>query len=151
MKIAVSSIPRGYQFPGPDGNWLLDKHRAQIFAAAPGAQLVEISAHQLAEVEGIEVLLAEGGNRVHYGGELDWEDYRRFFTPSLRWVQLCSADFSDNLTPEIVAGTVVLTNAIRRRATDSYPSSSSDSGSSTSALSFTRNCTASRPSTIRWS
>lgn len=111
MKIAVSGIPRGYQFPGADGNWLLDKHRAQILAAAPGAQLVEIPAHQVAEVADIEVLLAEGGNRVHYHGELDWEDYGKFFTPSLRWVQLCSAGFSDNLTPEIVAGTVVLTNA----------------------------------------
>lgn len=40
------------------------------------------------KVEGVEVLLAEGGNRVHYGEELDWEDYLKFFTPSLKWVML---------------------------------------------------------------
>ena len=62
------------------------------------------------DVEGIEVLLAEGGNRVHYPGELDWTEYERFFTPSLRWVQLCSTGYSDNLTPQVLDGTVTLTN-----------------------------------------
>jgi phosphoglycerate dehydrogenase-like enzyme len=57
------------------------------------------------------VLLAEGGNRVHYGEELDWEDYLKFFTPSLRWVMLCSTGFGDNITPEILRGDVVLTNS----------------------------------------
>jgi len=57
------------------------------------------------------VVLAEGGNRVHYPGELDWEDYQKFFTPSLRWVQLCSTGFSDNITPQVLDGTVTLTNA----------------------------------------
>jgi phosphoglycerate dehydrogenase-like enzyme len=66
----------------------------------------------VAEVEGIEVLLAEGGNRVHYPGELDWEDYQAFFTPSLRWVQLCSTGFRDNVTSQILDGSVTLTNAV---------------------------------------
>ena len=63
------------------------------------------------KVEGVEVLLAEGGNRAHYGEELDWEDYLRFFTPSLKWVMLCSTGFSDNITPEILRRDVVLTNS----------------------------------------
>jgi lactate dehydrogenase-like 2-hydroxyacid dehydrogenase len=62
-------------------------------------------------VGGFEVLLAEGGNRTNYPGELDWEDYCRFFTPSLEWVQLCSTGFSDNITPQVLDGTVTLTNA----------------------------------------
>ncbi|MCP4536961.1 MAG: D-2-hydroxyacid dehydrogenase [Chloroflexi bacterium] len=62
-------------------------------------------------MQGIQVLLAEGGNRVHYSGELDWEDYSKFFTPSLEWVQLCSTGFSDNITHQILKGTVTLTNA----------------------------------------
>ncbi len=63
-------------------------------------------------MEGIEVLLAEGGNRIHYEGELDWEDYQAFFTPSLRWVQICSTGFRDNITPQILDGTATLTNAV---------------------------------------
>jgi len=111
LKIAVSGIPRGYQFPRPDGNWLQEKHREQILAISSGIGLVEIPAHKVDGVEGIQVLLAEGGNRVHYPGELDWKDYQKFFTPSLKWVQLCSTGFSDNITPQVLDGIVTLTNA----------------------------------------
>jgi phosphoglycerate dehydrogenase-like enzyme len=111
LKIAVSGIPRGFQFPRPDGNWLGDGHRKQILYISPRIELLEIPAHRVPDVDGIEILLAEGGNRVHYSGELDWEDYQAFFTPSLKWVQICSAGFSDNITPAIVDGRVTLTNA----------------------------------------
>ena len=111
IKVAVSGIPRGYQFPLPDGNWLQEKHKEQILSISSDIELVEIPAHQVNHVEGIEILLAEGGNRIHYHGELDWEDYQKFFTPSLKWVQLCSTGFSDNITPMIEQGTVTLTNA----------------------------------------
>jgi phosphoglycerate dehydrogenase-like enzyme len=111
LKIAVSGIPRGYRFPRADGNWLGESHREQILGVSPEIQLVEIPAHQVTEVEGIEVLLAEGGNRVHYPGELDRKDYEAFFTPSLRWVQICSTGFSDNITRDVVDGHVTLTNA----------------------------------------
>lgn len=111
LKIAVSGIPRGYQFPREDGNWLRDSHRKQIHDISPRIQLVEIPAHLVKDVDGIEILLAEGGNRVHYPGELDRKDYEAFFTPSLAWVQICSAGFSDNITPSIVDGRATLTNA----------------------------------------
>lgn len=114
IRVAVSGIPRGYQFPRPDGNWLLDRHREQILAVSPEVELVEIPeavVHGSARVEGVEVLLAEGGNMTHYPGELDRADYEKFFTPSLRWVQLCSTGFSDNITPEILDGSVTLTNS----------------------------------------
>lgn len=109
--IAVSGIPRGNQFPGTDGNWLQEGHRKQILDVSPRIRLAEIPAHRVRDVDGIEVLLAEGGNRIHYPGELDWEDYEAFFTPSLEWVQICSTGFSDNITPEILNGRVTLTNA----------------------------------------
>jgi D-2-hydroxyacid dehydrogenase (NADP+) len=111
ISVAVSGIPRGYHFPRPDGNWLREKHRTQILKISPAIELVEIPAHLVGDTDGFEVLLAEGGNRIHYPGELDWEDYQRFFSPSLRWVQLCSTGFRDNITPEILAGRVILTNA----------------------------------------
>ena len=115
MKVVVSGIPRGYQAPLPGGFWLTEEHRKKIEGISPEIELVEIPQGKVHEAqgknEGVEVLLAEGGNRVHYGEELDWEDYRKFFTPSLRWVALCSTGFSDNITPEILAGDVVLTNS----------------------------------------
>lgn len=113
MKIVVSGIPRGYHFPKPDGNWLQDRHRQQIRQVSTGVELVEIPPDQVGEADlsGVEIALAEGGNRTHYPGELDWDDYQRLFCPSLRWVQLCSTGFSDNVTPEVLGGTVTLTNA----------------------------------------
>ncbi len=111
LNVAVSGIPRGYQFPREDGNWLRETHRKQILDISPRIRLVEIPAHKVKEVEGIEVLLAEGGNRVHYPGELDRKDYEAFFTPSLKWVQICSTGFSDNITRDVVDGHVTLTNA----------------------------------------
>jgi phosphoglycerate dehydrogenase-like enzyme len=111
LKIAVSGIPRGYQFPRADGNWLTKSHRKQIRDISPRIQLVEIPARQARETEGIEVLLAEGGNRTHYPGELDRKDYEAFFTPSLKWVQICSTGFSSNITGDITSGRVTLTNA----------------------------------------
>ncbi len=111
LNVAVSGIPRGYQFPREDGNWLRETHRKQILDISPRIRLVEIPAHQVKEVEGIEVLLAEGGNRIHYPGELDRKDYEAFFTPSLKWVQICSTGFSDNITRHIIDGHVTLTNA----------------------------------------
>ena len=115
VKVAVSGIPRGYQMPREDGNWLQEKHRRQIMSVSPDVELVEMPPREVHRVggmvEGVEVLLAEGGNTVHYGEELDRGDYLKFFTPSLRWVQLCSTGFSDNITPEIVSGDVALTNA----------------------------------------
>ena len=111
LKIAVSGIPRGYRYPRADGNWLGENHRKQILGVSPKIQLVEIPAHRVTEVEGVEILLAEGGNRVHYPGELDRGDYEAFFTPSLTWVQICSTGFSDNITRDIIDGQVTLTNA----------------------------------------
>jgi len=111
IRVAVSGIPRGYHFTRKDGNWLQEKHKEQILTISSAIELMEIPACGLGDVEGIEVLLAEGGNRIHYPGELDWADYQRFFTPSLRWVQLCSTGFSDNVTPQILDGSVTLTNA----------------------------------------
>ena len=111
IKIAVSGIPRGYHFPRADGNWLKDKHKEQIQAISSDIELVEIPAHEVSDARGIEVLLAEGGNRIHYPGELDWDDYQKFFTPSLEWVQLCSTGFGDNITPQVLQGAVTLTNA----------------------------------------
>lgn len=111
IKVVVSGIPRGYQFPKPDGNWLKEKHREQILAVSPDIELKEVAAHMVTGDEAAEVVLAEGGNRTHYPGELDWEYYQRLFTSSLRWVQLCSTGFSDNITPEITDGRVALTNA----------------------------------------
>jgi phosphoglycerate dehydrogenase-like enzyme len=111
MKVAVSGIPRGYQFPRADGNWLKQEHKEQILAISERIELIEIPAHDVVAVDGVEILLAEGGNRSHYPGELDWDDYRKFFRPSLRWVQLCSTGFSANITPQVLDGTVTLTNA----------------------------------------
>ena len=114
IRVAVSGIPRGYQFPRPDGNWLQDKHRKLILAVSPKIELVELPetvVHDMKSVEGIEVALTEGGNTTHYAGELDRADYEKFFTPSLKWMQLCSTGFSDNITPEIIDGRVTLTNS----------------------------------------
>ena len=80
IKVAVSGIPRGYQFPRSDGNWLNDEHRSRIQSISPEIELIEIPAHKVEDVENIEVVLAEGGNRVHYPGELDWEDYKNGFS-----------------------------------------------------------------------
>jgi D-2-hydroxyacid dehydrogenase (NADP+) len=111
IRVAVSGIPRGYQFPRLDGNWLQEKHRKRILETSPNVDLIEVPADGVKGDEEAEVVLAEGGNRTHYPGELDWMDYQRYFTPSLRWVQLCSTGFSDNITPEIIDGRVMLTNA----------------------------------------
>jgi len=111
LKIAVSGVPRGYRFPRADGNWLRQVHREQILDISARIQLVEIPAHEVTETEGIEVLLAEGGNRIHYPGELDRKDYEAFFTASLKWVQICSTGFSDNIAQAIIDGDVTLTNA----------------------------------------
>jgi phosphoglycerate dehydrogenase-like enzyme len=115
MKVVVSGVPRGYQTPEADGSWLQDKHRRKIEAVSKDIELVEMPQRIVHKINGkigdVEVILAEGGNRVHYGEELDWEDYLKFFTPKLRWVQLCSTGFSDNITPEILKGEVILTNA----------------------------------------
>jgi D-2-hydroxyacid dehydrogenase (NADP+) len=114
IRVAVSGIPRGYQFPRPDGNWLLERHRQQILAVSPKIELVELPetvVHGIRSVEGIEVALTEGGNTTHYAGELDRADYEKFFSPSLRWMQLCSTGFSDNITSEILDGRVILTNS----------------------------------------
>jgi len=111
LRVAVSGIPRGYQSPGPDGNWLQEHHRKRILEISTDIELLEIPADQVKDVGEFEILLAEGGNRVHYPGELDRRDYEAFFTPSLRWVQICSTGFSDNITQRIVDGHVILTNA----------------------------------------
>lgn len=113
LNVAVSGIPRGYHFPRSDGNWLQPHHIKQITAVSPRINLIEIPAHevQTAVLDHIDIVLAEGGNRIHYPGELDWADYQRFFTPNLKWVQLCSTGFSDNITPQILDGSVTLTNA----------------------------------------
>lgn len=113
MKIVVSGIPRGYHFPRPDGTWLQERHREQIESVSPGIHLVEVPPEGVrdADLDGTEVVLAEGGNRTHYPGELDYEDYQRLFVPSLEWVQLCSTGFSDNINQHILDGSVTLTNA----------------------------------------
>lgn len=76
IKVAVSGIPRGYQFPKEDLNWLSDKHRKQIQDISLEIELIEIPTHEVRNIEGLEVVLAEGGNRIHYNGELDWEEYQ---------------------------------------------------------------------------
>jgi phosphoglycerate dehydrogenase-like enzyme len=113
IHVAVSGIPRGYHYPLKNGNWLQAHHKQQITAVSPRIQLIEIPAHEMqkTEVSDIEVVLAEGGNRTHYAGELDWEDYQHFFTRTLKWVQLCSTGFSDNITPHILDNRVTMTNA----------------------------------------
>ena len=115
VRVAVSGIPRGYQHPRSDGNWLQPGHIERILAVHPSVELVELPADKVhehpEEAEGFDCVLAEGGNRVHYAGELDWEDYQRFFTPQLRWVQLCSTGFSDNITEGVLEGRMVLTNS----------------------------------------
>lgn len=111
ITIAISGIPRGFQFPRDDGNWLQEHHRSLIQSMSPDLELREIPAHRVTQADEVDVLLAEGGNRTHYPGELDWADYQRFFTPRLKWVQLCSTGFSDNITPQVEQGVVTLTNA----------------------------------------
>ena len=97
----------------PDGNWLQDRHREQILSLSPDIDLVEIPPEQVkgADLSGVEVVLAEGSNRIHYPGELDYEDYQRLFVPSLKWVQICSTGFTDNINEHIIDGSVTLTNA----------------------------------------
>ena len=111
IRIAVSGIPRGYHFPRSDGNWLQEQHKEEILSISSDIELVEIPAHLVDDVKGFHAILAEGGNRTHYPGELDWVDYLKFFTPTLKWVQLCSTGFSDNVTLDVLQGTVTLTNA----------------------------------------
>jgi phosphoglycerate dehydrogenase-like enzyme len=111
IKVAVSGIPRGYQFPRDDLNWLQEKHIKQIKGVSPEIELIEIPPDKVPDNPDYDVVLAEGGNRIHYHGELDWEDYQKFFTPSLKWIQLCSTGFSDNITSEVLDGSVTLTNA----------------------------------------
>jgi len=111
LRVAVSGIPRGFQFPRADGNWMTAEHREKIQAISPDIELVEIPADRVPDNPDFEIVLAEGGNRVHYHGELDWEDYQKFYTRDLKWVQLCSTGFSDNITPEVLDGRVTLTNA----------------------------------------
>ncbi len=115
FKIVVSGIPRGYQDLRPDGNWLTEEYRERILSTSPDIELVEIPANEVhrheGRLEGVEVAFAEGGNRIHYEGELDWEDYLKLFSPSLRWVQLCCTGFRNNITPEIIDGSVTLTNS----------------------------------------
>jgi phosphoglycerate dehydrogenase-like enzyme len=115
LRIAVSGIPRGFQSPRTDGNWLTEEHKERILSVSNEIELLEIPPQEAEEhqgkIEGVEILLAEGGNKVHYPGELDWEDYHKFFTPSLKWVQLCSTGFGANLTSEVRLGEVILTNA----------------------------------------
>ncbi len=114
IRVAVSGIPRGHQSPRPDGNWLTEKQRQRILSISRNIELLEYpeqKVHCMESIEEVEVVLAEGGNYVHYAGELDRLDYEKFFTSSLRWVQLCSTGFSDNMTPEILNGRVILTNS----------------------------------------
>jgi len=87
------------------------EHKKKIKAISPDIELVEIPADEVKDNPDYEVVLAEGGNRVHYHGELDWEDYQKFYTRNLQWVQLCSTGFSDNITPQVLDGSVTLTNA----------------------------------------
>jgi phosphoglycerate dehydrogenase-like enzyme len=111
IRVAVSGIPRGYQFPRSDLNWLQEKHINKIRSISPDIELIEIPPDKVPIDSDFEIVLAEGGNRNHYHGELDWEDYQKFFTSQLRWVQLCSTGFSDNITPQVLDGSVTLTNA----------------------------------------
>ncbi|MGD0803775.1 MAG: D-2-hydroxyacid dehydrogenase [Candidatus Bathyarchaeia archaeon] len=114
IHVVVSGIPRGHQFPRPDGNWLTEEQRQQILSISPVIELLELPeqvVHKMERVDNVEVALAEGGNYTHYVGELDRTDYEKFFTPSLRWIQLCSTGFSDNITSEILDGRVTLTNS----------------------------------------
>jgi len=42
MRVVVSGVPRGYQTPRPDGNWLQEEHRRRIEALSPDIELVEM-------------------------------------------------------------------------------------------------------------
>jgi len=58
IRVAVSGIPRGYQFPRSDGNWLLDRHREKILAVSPDVKLLELpetAVHGMKIVEEIEI------------------------------------------------------------------------------------------------
>ncbi len=111
IKVAVSGIPRGYQFPRPDLNWLTEKHKHQIKAVDPRIELIEVPPDKVREGNDYEMVLVEGGNRTHYHGELDWTEYQRLFNDNLKWIQLCSTGFSDNITPQVLDASVTLTNA----------------------------------------
>jgi phosphoglycerate dehydrogenase-like enzyme len=115
LRIAVSGIPRGFQSPRPDGNWLTEKHTNKIREVSPQIELIELPLNEIkntkGKIKGIEILLVEGGSRIPYPGEVDWENYKKFFTQSLKWVQLCSTGFSSNITTEIRDRKVILTNA----------------------------------------
>ena len=112
IKIIVSGIPRGYHDPRPDGNWLKEKHRKQLLSLSKDIELVEIPAHQLGEADlsGMEIAVVEGGNRIHYKGELDWVDYERLFVPSLKWIQLGCTGINNQVTEQILDGSVALCN-----------------------------------------
>jgi len=66
IRVAVSGIPRGYQFPLPDGNWLQERHRRRILETSQDIEVIEVPADRVKGDEEAEVVLAEGGNRTHY-------------------------------------------------------------------------------------
>jgi phosphoglycerate dehydrogenase-like enzyme len=114
INIAVSGIPRGYHFPRADGNWLTEEHKQKILAITPEIKLYEVPPHRVGEFEKakeINVLLAEGGGEKGYPGEMDREEYWNFFSPNLKWVQVCSTGINNQVTDEIREGKVILTNA----------------------------------------
>ena len=59
IRVVVSGIPRGYQFPRPDGNWLQERHRRRILETSPdiGDGVVDIFCDNLRRyVEGEPLL-----------------------------------------------------------------------------------------------
>ena len=49
IKVLISGIPRGYQFPRSDGNWLLDPHKEQITSISSEIELIEVPPHRIQE------------------------------------------------------------------------------------------------------
>jgi phosphoglycerate dehydrogenase-like enzyme len=100
--------------PGKDGNWLTEEQKQKILAISSEIKLFEIPPHKVGDFElskNVNVLLAEGGGQKGYPGELNREEYRTFFSPNLKWVQVCSTGINNQVTEEIRDGRVILTNA----------------------------------------
>ena len=87
LRVAVSGIPRGYQFSRSDGNWMTDEHKKKIKAISPDIELVEIPADEVKDNPGYEVGLAEGGNPVHSHGGIAGEGPQQLYNRDPQWGQ----------------------------------------------------------------
>ncbi len=51
IKILVSGIPRGYQSPRLDGNWLTEAHKEQICSISSDIELIEIPPSMIKDLD----------------------------------------------------------------------------------------------------